>query len=194
MNFSFFTSLATQALALPPWPDPRFPPSPYYRFMRLLAQALQPALSVELGLCGGGGSFHLCEGWPAGVVVGVEHSPGDDHQRDNWHFIQARHPNFRLWRGDSVSVAPVVCGELGEPVVLFIDTVHTTERTIEEWEAWTPLMAERAVVLLDDVQRAEMDGLWDWVPWDKVRIDALHPGGVDERGFGDGGFGIAWRG
>jgi predicted O-methyltransferase YrrM len=179
---------------MPPWPDPRFPPSPYYRFLRVLAQSMQPSLSVELGLCGGGGSFHLCEGWPAGTVVGVEHSTGDSQQQDNWRHIVDRHANFVLWRGDSVASADAIAAIYGKASILFIDTIHTTERTKEEFGAWLPHLADRAVVLFDDVQRREMAGLWEWVPWQKARIDALHPGGLDEHGYGDGGFGVAWRG
>lgn len=185
--------LAREALAMAPWPDPRFPPSPYYRFLRLLAAELRPALSVELGVCGGGGSFHLCEGWPQGTVVGVENGKVNDQMRDNWHFIRARHPNFVLWHGDSVDDAGTIAAEHGKADILFIDTVHTYSRTVAEFEAWEPHLSDRAVVCFDDVQRAEMDGLWAWVPWEKVRIDVLHPGGLDERGFGDGGFGVAWR-
>jgi predicted O-methyltransferase YrrM len=188
VNANWFAQLATQALAIPPWPDPRFPPSEYYRFLRLLAQNMQPALSVELGLCGGGGSFHLCEGWPAGTVVGVEHAVGSAFEQDNWKAIQERHANFVLWHGDSVDDAPAIAAEHGEPSILFIDTDHTYDQTMREWLAWAPLMAERAVICLDDLFRPGMEEFWDWVPWRKVRLDRMHIGA--ENG---GGFGVAWR-
>jgi predicted O-methyltransferase YrrM len=188
VNANWFAQLATQALAAPVWPDPRFPPSAYYRFLRLLAQNVQPSLSVELGLCGGGGSFHLCEGWPSGTVVGVEHSKGDDFQRENWKVIQERHPNFHLWHGDSVDDAPGIFGNHGRCDILFVDTDHTHDQTMREWNAWLPFMAERAVICLDDLLRPGMQAFWDWVPWEKVRLDALHTGA--ENG---GGFGVAWR-
>lgn len=194
LNRAFFSHLATRALALSPWPDPRFPPSPYYRFFRLLAGHLHPNLSVELGLCGGGGSFHMAVGWSGGTVIGVEHAAGDDHERANWEFMRKRCSNFILWKGDSVDDAPRIAEAFGEVSILFIDTIHTTERTIQEWQAWEPYMdPDRAVICLDDVQRREMDGLWDWIPWKKMRIDALHPGGLDAEGYGDGGFGVCWR-
>lgn len=194
MKDTWFSQLATRALALPVYPDPRFPPSPYYRFFKLLTQALQPTLSVELGLCGGGGAFHMALGWPAGTVVGVEHEQGDDHQKGNWRYMRERCPNFELWRGDSVEAAADIFKIYGPCGLLFIDTVHTTERTRDEWRAWEPFLAERAVVCLDDVQRKQMAGLWEWVPWQKMRLDVLHPGGLDAEGYGDGGFGVCWRG
>lgn len=188
MNAAWFEQLAVQALALPPWPDERFPPSPYYRFLRVLAANLQPKLSVELGVCGGGASLHLCAGWPGGTVVGVENADGSDWERGNWARIRRTFPNWVLWRGDSVDSAPAVAAAHGEADILFVDTVHTFDRTVAEWEAWAPHMAARAVVCLDDLLRPEMEGLWEWVPWDKVRLDRLHDGA--ERG---GGFGVAWR-
>jgi len=192
---SFFEQLAIRALNLAPWPDPRFPPSPYYRFFRLLAEALRPSLSVELGLCGGGGSFHMALGWSGGRVVGVEHAVGNDSQQANWNYLLGRFPDrFVLWRGDSVDDAEKIVDIYGQPSVLFIDTTHTFAQTVAEWEAWAPLMTKRAVICLDDVQRREMAGIWDWVPWDKLRLDDLHPGGLDAEGYGDGGFGVAWRG
>ena len=156
MNESWFQLLAAQALASPPWPDPRFPPSAYYRFLRLLAQAVQPSLSVELGLGGGGASFHLSIGWPSGTVVGVERDPGSDWERANWAYVTERCPNFARWQGDSVESAPEIARAYGPVDVLFIDTQHTHEQTMAEWAAWEPFMAERAVVCMDDLFR------WGW--------------------------------
>ena len=62
--------IAAQALNESAYPDPRFPPSEYYKFLKLLARYQQPNLSVELGVCGGGGSLHLAMGWQQGIVVG----------------------------------------------------------------------------------------------------------------------------
>ena len=188
MNAAWFEQLAVQALALPPWPDPRFPPSPYYRFLRLLAANAHPALSVELGVSGGGASFHLAVGWPDGQVVGVENADGSDFERENWQHVAERCPNWTLWRGDSVDGAPEIAKVYGEVDILFVDTVHTIERTVAEWRAWEPFMAGTAVICLDDLHRPGMQEAWDWLPWEKVRLDDLHPGGN-----GDGGFGVAWR-
>jgi len=193
VNESLLAHLATRAMAMAPWPDPRFPPSPYYRFFKLLTEAMHPNLSVELGVCGGGASFHMALGWSGGTVVGVEHSEGDAQQRANWAYMKERCPNFVLWRGDSVDDAPKIAETYGEVSVLFVDTVHLYDRTIEEWNAWERYMAEDAVICLDDLNRREMEGFWAWIPWRKARFDFLHDGGLDADGFGDGGFGACWR-
>ena len=191
-------SLANRALSMPAYNDDRFPPSPYYRFFQLLAATLHPSLSVELGVCGGGASFHMARGWTDGVVVGVELPDGvkgyraSQHERANWTFIRRLCPNWVLWRGDSVDDAAEIAKVYGKPDLLFIDTIHTTERTMEEFNAWQPYLSGRAVVCLDDLNRFEMDGVWEAMPGQKLRLDLLHDGGLDEHGFGDGGFGVVW--
>ena len=180
--------LARRAMTMRPFPDDRFPPSEYYRFLRLLAENMRPRLSVELGLCGGGGSFHLALGWAQGTVVGVEVSEGDDEKRDNWRFIEQHCPNFVLWRGDSVESAPQIFNQYGQVDILFIDTVHTLEQTMAEWVAWRPYLSRRAIVCLDDLFRPGMKDAWAEIPGNKMRLDYLH--GAAEAG---GGFGVVWR-
>lgn len=176
---------AKQALAETPYPDPRFPPSPYYRFLKILAQNLQPKLSVELGVCGGGGSFHLSIGWPQGKVIGVDLAR-DHPENTNWMISQC--PNFEFWLGDSVHSAEAIYRGFGAVDILFLDSVHTFEHTRAELEAWRPYLSDRAVVLFDDLLRPEMVGFWEWLPEPKFREDRLHDGA--EMG---GGFGVIWN-
>ena len=181
--------LAKRARGMKALPYPQFPPSAYYRFLRLLAEAMRPSLSVELGLCGGGGSLHLALGWYGGTVVGVEISDGDAQQRENWRFIKRLRDNFELWKGDSVESAPEIAKEWGQTDLLFVDTDHTYRQTMAEWNAWEPYLSERAVVCLDDLFRPGMEDAWNEIPWtNKLRLDYLHDGAE----FG-GGFGVVWR-
>ena len=179
--------LAHKADGMGPYPDPRFPPSIYYRFLCLLASEMEPKLSVELGVCGGGASFHLALGWRHGTVIGVEHAKGNDRQQANWKFIRDNCINFRLWEGDSINSALDIFNEYGSVNILFIDTIHTYQRTIDEFKAWQPYMAENAVVCLDDLHRVQMAGVWNWMPKNKVRLDNLHCGSTE------GGFGVIWK-
>jgi len=182
----FLRSLAKKARSMPPGSDPRFPPSEYYRFFKIWTATTKPRLSVELGLCGGGGSYHLATGWPGGTVVGVEHHPGEPEQRANWQFIQERCPNFVLWAGDSIASAPEIYTRYGLVDFLFVDTVHTMERTLAEFNAWRPYLSSRAIVCFDDLYRAGMQEAWDALPGEKLRLDNLHPGSTE------GGFGVIW--
>jgi len=178
MDVQTIQNLAEKAISEPIYPNPSYPPSSYYRFLRILAAAVQPVYSVELGVCGGGGSLHLALGWPTGTVIGV-----DDANKwpNNVAHVQAHCPNFQFWHMDSIEAAEEA-RERGifSVDILFIDTIHTYERTLAEFEAWKGLLCEGAVVLLDDLFRARMIEVFNILPGVKVRLDHLH----DEAGFG----------
>lgn len=183
MNEHDLRTLAQRALSDPIYPSPLFPPSPYYRFLKRLAEHLQPALSIELGVCGGGGSLHLALGNPQGRVVGVDFAY--DHPEQIEH-IRGNCANFVFWQGDSIESARNVFLEYGPIDILFIDTVHIFQRTVDEFEAWRPYLSYGAVVCFDDLNRAEMGNFWDVLPANKARLDALHP-------TAEGGFGVWWQ-
>lgn len=181
MNEQTISDISTQALAMGAMNNPRFPPSPYYRFLERLAANIHPGLSVELGVCGGGGSFHLCQGWPDSIVVGVDVSY--DYP-ENIAFIEKWYPDtFVFVRGDSLKVAPQIFAAYGEVDILFVDTVHTYEQTMAEYYAYKPYLSDKAVVCLDDLKREGMEEAWQEIPGRKVRLDILHPGST-EGGFG----------
>ncbi len=183
MNSEILKQYATQALAMKPFPNCNFPPSPYYRFLQVLAQNIHPDLSVELGVSGGGGSLHLALGWSAGWVLGIDKV--NDHPA-NIDYILNRCANFHFRIGDSTEEAL----ETVQPVdILFIDTTHTYDQTMKEYNAWKPMLSDRAFILLDDLFRPEgMEQAWEEMPEPKLRLDMLHDGA--ENG---GGFGVVWK-
>jgi predicted O-methyltransferase YrrM len=189
-NYSreWFEALSRQAISLAPLNNPQFPPSPYYRFLMLLAKEIKPALSVELGVCGGGGSLHLALGNPDGKVVGVDIAMPPAPQMETIGAMVNR-DKFYIHIGDSAGSAPEVYKWYGQVDILFVDTTHTYEQTTRELVAWQPYLSERAVVCFDDLFRPEMAGYWESLPEPKVRLDKLHDGA--EKG---GGFGVIWKG
>jgi len=166
------------------YPNPMFPASPYYRFLKVLAQYMKPKLSVELGVSGGGGSLHLAAGWSEGKVVGVDFA--DDH-KERIAYITENYPNFTFAIGDSVKSAQIIHKMYGKVNILFIDTDHTYDQTLAEFRAWKPFLAEGAAVCFDDLFRPRMEEAWAKIPGDKVRLDYLHNG---QHPVG-GGFGVA---
>lgn len=184
INKHILADLADRATRETLYPNAQFPPSLYYRFLKVLATYLQPNLSVELGVCGGGGSLHLAIGWSPGTVIGVDIA--DDHP-ENIKTIRQTCPNFHLWIGDSVQAAPEIHNQYGQVDILFIDTTHTYRQTMDEFKAYEPYLSERAVVCLDDLFRKEMGTIWEDLPGNKLRLDKLHDGA--EKG---GGFGVIW--
>lgn len=158
-----------------------FAPSLYYAFFERLTKKMKFHTSVVLGVCGGGDVYHLCKGNKDGTVIGV------DIQRDHLpqiEFIEANFKGFQFWHGDSVESAPKIYQRVGPIDFLFVDSSHTTEQAIQEFEAYLPFLTPNAVVAFDDLLNSEMTGLWESLPDPKVRMDFLHDGAVNGGGFG----------
>jgi len=164
------------------YPNSMFPPSPYYRFLRGLAAAKRPAVSVELGVCGGGGSLHLALGYERGRVLGID--IGNEYPT-HIRFIEEHCPNFEFMLADSIQVATKIDAIVD---ILFIDTIHTYERTMAEWNAWSSLLADGAIVCLDDLNRPGMMDAWNELPKGSIKMTLyrLHPPASPT----DGGFGV----
>ena len=151
LNAGTIARLGNDALMASPYPDPRFPPSPYYRFLKLLAQEMEARLSVELGVCGDGGSLHLA--MASKTVVGVDIAW--DYE-ENITYVIKNYPNFHFFQGDSVELAPSIFERYGEIDILFIDTTHTYQQTMVEYQAYKPFMSANSVICLDDLFRPGM--------------------------------------
>lgn len=178
--------LAQEAERMAVYPSVLFPPSVYYRFLYALTRYVKPRVSVELGLCGGGGSLHMALGYPQGTVIGIDTV---NAYPENVRHIQSRCPNFEFWITDSVQAAQSYPATGRPPVgVLFIDTVHTYDRTMLEFNAWRNLLSKDAIVVLDDLHRTGMDRAWNEIPGRKIRLDTMHLSGSPT----DGGFGVVW--
>lgn len=180
ISYNDVIRLADKAHREPVHPNKMFPPSAYYRFMRLLAREVQPDVSVVLGVCGGGDCLHLCEGHDHkvyGVDVAYDHAV-------NILTIRGMYPKFTFVKADSVSYASAIAEESVD--ILFIDTTHTYEQTMAEYRAWLPNMTTHGIILLDDLYRNGMQQAWDEIVGSaKIRRDDLHIGGApDEGGFG----------
>ena len=142
--------LAEQARTEDVYPSVLFPPSMYYRFLKLLAEEYKPKLSVELGVCGGGGSLHMAIGNPDGHVVGVDYQY--DHPESVGH-IEENYDNFTFMKADSVKAASEIADRYGKIDLLFVDTDHIYSRTIEEYETYKPLMSDTGIMCFDDILR-----------------------------------------
>lgn len=179
------SSLADKAERDSVYPDPRWPPSIYYRFLKFLAEYMKPKLSVVAGVCGGGCCLHLCLGHKEGLVIGVDFAW--DHAENILHILD-NHPSFHFHLSDSTAAAPMLYDLYGEIDILFLDTDHTYEKTLAEFNAYKNFLSKDAVVCFDDLFRPGMQEAWDKIPGEKVRLDQLHDGQYPEGG----GWGCAW--
>ncbi len=161
--------------------EPIFPNSVYYHFMYYLTKELKFPVAVELGVNGGGASFHLCKGNPDGKVIGVEYS---NDMPGNIEFIKKECPNFVFIFDDAYRVSTEIWDKYGTIDFLFLDTVHTYDDTMRLFNLYYPCLSENSIVCLDDLLRPGMQKAYEDLPGIKIRDDCLHLGGGPQ----DGGF------
>jgi len=184
MNIKRICEMADMVLAAgfpAKFKEPIFPPSVYYNFFYYMNQEFKFPLAVELGVCGGGGSYYLCKGNPDGKVVGV------DYKNDcpsHIEYIKKECPNYTFIQDDAYKVAANIWNDFGTIDFLFIDTVHTYEDTMKIFNIYYPFLSDKAIICLDDLLRPGMQKAYEELPGIKVRNDLLHLGGS----FEDGGF------
>ncbi len=161
MNESILKQWAAEGMSSKRYLSNIFPPSIYYRFFRVAAKNIQPKLSVELGVDGGGGCLYLSLGWPKGVVIGIDNQ---DNHRSRIDYIEEKCSNFVFFIDDSVTKAKWIYDTYGEVDILFIDTIHTYERTMLEYKTWLPFMSDKGIICFDDLLRPGMSQLWSDLP------------------------------
>lgn len=164
----------------------RFPPSKYYKFLGCMTKELRAEWAIELGVCGGGGSYHIAFMNPTTHVLGV------DVQReypDNIKYIEDTCPNWTFVENDSLLFSKNL--EKFTPAsidLLFVDTTHEYNQTKWEFEAFLPLMSPGGVICMDDLNRVGVRRYWNEITLPKIEIPELHLGGSPT----DGSFGVVW--
>jgi len=155
--------------------------NPYYRLFYLIAKALKPSLTVELGSWRGDASSHFAVGNPAGKVVAVDIHKDNDHAGlAKLNEAVDRLPNMsfiRQWSWDAIEQVKA----LNQPIsILFIDAWHDYKYAKLEWDLYSPLLANPALVICDDITAGyNFDGMlkfWDELPEPKFLNNDLHPG------------------
>lgn len=182
------------------------PNKPYYRFFYHLTKQLKPNVVIELGGWQGTSAAHFAAGCPESKVATIDHhtDPGDDEHQKKMLEIVDRYPNLKYVQGWTVSkVAEEQAGEhaLGDapsafPIIyeslkhikatidiLFIDSWHVRKYAELDWQAYSPLLSNTALVIVDDcingTPGTAIDGIRDFfdsLPGDKILIDGLNPG------------------
>lgn len=154
--------------------------NPYYRLFYLIAQTLKPALTVELGSWRGDASAHFAIGNPDGRVVAVDiHKDNDVAGLAKLNEAVDRLPNMsfiQAWSWDAVEVIRA----MNIPIsILFIDAWHDYKYAKLEWDLYSPLLADNALVICDDITAAyNFDGMlqfWEELPEPKyLSTEGLH--------------------
>ena len=177
--------------------------APYYRFFFELTKRFKPKVVVELGSWQGTSAAHFAGGCKETTVITIDHhsDPGDiDNgaktyeaalEFENLHYIQG-------WTCDKIykeeigkhqrqapNAYPSVKKALGKKKIdiLFIDSWHRYDQAMKDWNAYSPLLADEALVICDDIIPGtkgggieDMDKFWKGLKGEKFLDSMLHQG------------------
>jgi len=124
----------------------------YWRLFFHLCRELKPDLAVELGAWQGTCAAHMAGGG-ASTVATIDHhgDPGDDVNEVLTREAAQHYPGlfyFKGWTWDRWEDVR----DLGKKIdILFIDSWHQYEYAMRDWLTYKPLLADRALVVCDDL-------------------------------------------
>lgn len=196
-HLSEVEALVPLAMQEPPtgdaWLDARFVDDmqiightqPYYRLFWLIARAFKPKFTVELGTYRAVAAGHLAVGNPDGVVYAIDwHRDSVDKAHQvcaiamGEHYSNLSYLNGCSWDDDILRQV----AEMAPIDILFIDAWHWYEHAIHEWNLYSPLLADEALIICDDIRDApgatvDMIKFWDEASagYDKFLNVDLHP-------------------
>lgn len=174
--------------------------NPYYRTFYRLAMEFKPKLSVELGSWQATAAAHLAAGNREGIVYTIDIHKDDKGAQGRAIEAAAHYPNLfyiNKWTWDA---APDI-EALGLPIdILYIDAWHDYQYAIKEWELYSPMLADPALVICDDIvgEDASNHGMlkfWDEVSsgresylCNSIHCDPVNPANCVPMGF------VIWTG
>jgi len=170
--------------------------NPYYRLFYLLSQELKPKTIVELGGWQGTAAAHFAVAYPAAKVITIDHhsDPGDELNKMKMLEVVNRYPNVHYVQGWTSPGFAEEYPEKGagcafEDVkkilgddkidILFIDSWHEGRYLQRDWDYYSPLLSNPALVICDDVMDTElfinMVSAVNTLPGEKLFDARLHP-------------------
>lgn len=161
----------------------------YYRFLYRLAQYLQPAVALELGVARAQASAHIAAGG-AKVTIGIDRAPFEPQFSVNVAAMGAHGLDYRFILGDTTE--PKVRKQVIDLVrqyglieLLFIDSTHVYWYAMKEWETYRGMVAEGAVIVMDDIlDPPEMYWAFSEIPGQHMNFPDLHIAARGTVGFG----------
>jgi len=157
--------------------------NPYYRWFYLIAQKYRPAFVVELGSWRATGAAHFAAGSPLSVVLTIDIHREDKIAQQKAIEADEHYPNLHYINAWTWDAFPVVKQWGREIDLLFIDSWHEYEYAMKDWDLYSTLLADGAMVICDDLFDAqgatkEMIRFWDVVSarCESVVVTAPHCG------------------
>jgi len=154
--------------------------NPYYRLFYLIAKTLKPQFVVELGSWRAIAASHFAIGNPDGEVVTIDiHREDKIAQQLCLDAVQIL-PNLtyiNAWSWDAVDTIKVIDKPLN---LIYIDAWHDYQYVKREWDLYSPLLSDIALVICDDITAGyNFEGMidfWNELSYEKFLDNNVHPG------------------
>jgi hypothetical protein len=152
----------------------------YYHWLTLLAAQAGPALIVELGSRHGTSTLALYQGLSAGSRLLTV-----DVMRDQRYIPEKvlHDSRVRFIFGDSLDMTAYERAGVAPPLdidIFWTDTIHTYRQLSAEFTVYEPLLADEAVIAVDDIHLNDKGRFFQEAPYEKRDLTALCHG----SGFG----------
>lgn len=160
---------------------------PYYRAAYRIAQHLKPRLVVELGTFQATWSAHIASAVPTCdvITIDIHKDPGQDIDAMLANEAAGVYENLMPligWTWDDHIIEIVKRFAEQTPIdILYIDAWHRRDYVEREWELYSPMLADRALVVCDDITNnggmfEDMEEWWNDIPYEKYLDGAIHRG------------------
>src|SRR3990167_3201747 len=154
--------------------------NPYYKLFYLIGQRFKSALIVELGSWRADGAAHFASGNPESQVVTIDIHSEDLEAQKRCYEAANHYPNLTYinkWTWDAVEDIKALNQAIS---IIFIDAWHDYKYAKREWDLYYPLLADKALVICDDITTAyNFEGMidfWNELPEPKFLDNRVHPG------------------
>lgn len=162
--------------------------SNYYRLFYKIAELYKPRFVVELGSYWATAAAHFAAGCPTADVVTID-AHREIHPTDDvaWRKVREaadRYNNLQFihgWTWDD-HVIDMIRARPYPIDILFIDATHEYEHVQREWDLYSPMLADEALVIADDIYDSvgttvNMEMFWNGLDYDKFSDARIHPPG-----------------
>jgi len=160
---------------------------PYYRFLHAVMKEFRMKVAVECGVQRGVATEHMILSSEDSFIIGIDR---DFHPE--YLGVYERHPKNVVFLCADTTASGNRVRELleGRTIdLLFIDSDHDGITPTKEFEQFSPMFSDVAVVCCDDTGYGEgMQIFWKWLPGEKVELNDLH---CWQLGGAPTGFGVS---
>lgn len=157
---------------------------PYYSFFHKLSAALEPKFVVELGAWQCTAALCFASGYIEAIVATIDHhgNPGDENNAGLCRRAATLYRNLVYLKGWTWDKLETIKSFNTKIDILFIDGWHQYEYAKKDWDMYTPLLSDNALVICDDIiggygpTIAGMLDFWNELPEPKFLNDKVHVG------------------